>query len=97
MRVTNKVKKIPLILCINVLPKFITIRNITAQYQKLLTGRYGSNEVRLDDSCSIIFVGGSPFPILTDAIFTGSPDYDIDDFISSAQSTRYLISKKWMD
>jgi hypothetical protein len=90
-----------------VLPKFITIRNITAQYQKLLTGRYGSNEVRLDDSCSIIFVGGSPFPILTDAIFTGSPDYDhnfffqfnndIDDFISSAQSTRYLISKKWME
>jgi hypothetical protein len=92
-----------------VLPKFITIRNITAQYQKLLTGRYGSNEVRLDDSCSIIFVGGSPFPILTDAIFTGSPDYDHKNifffilimtsmiFISSAQSTRYLIIKKWME
>lgn len=47
-------------------------RNI--EYRKLLTGRHGSNAVRLYDNCSIFIVGGSLFPIPTDAIFTGSPD-----------------------
>jgi hypothetical protein len=52
-------------------------------WQALLTERYGNNPVRLRDSLSILCPGGRLLSILTDAIFTRSPDaMKIDNDIS---------------
>ena len=54
-------------------------------WQAFHTERYGNNPVRLRDSLSNLCPGGKLLSILTAAIFTGSPDVKIENYIAEIE------------